>query len=141
MVEPKIKLLGYGTDFIVPVRAYLHRSGAELYGDGEADSHFMNTLAKNSNKFKELNYAILVLWGDLNNQQKVIDVFGFSGINPWPGNPDVSTLVFRNGIYSPLEHTTCGDTLILLGKEEEYRRTTTSLENYFREPLKIKLDI
>ena len=140
METSRIKLLGYGTEFIVPIRAYLHEFGSEIYRDGEANAHFMNTLAKNPDKFKKFDYAILVLWGDIDKKERVIDAFGFSGINRWPGNPDVSALVFRNGLYSQSENITCGDTLILLGKEEAYRRKTKSLDDYFRNHLDINLN-
>lgn len=73
-----------------------------------------------------LGYA----WGDRKTNQKVIDLFGFNDINDWPGNPDVSAYVVRNGVLIRDELICCGDALILLGREEEHRRKKESLEDY-----------
>jgi hypothetical protein len=68
----------------------------------------------------------------------MIDMAGLRDMEPWPGNPDVRTWVFENGFYVPRTHInshddisdTCGDTLIMYGREEEFRRTVSGLEEY-----------
>ena len=72
----------------------------------------------------------------------MVDLFGFSDLDSrlvpikLPGNPDVDNYVFRNGVYTPERKTiVCGDGLIVLGAEEEYRRQETkNLAEYLRSP-------
>jgi len=40
----------------------------------------------------------------------------------------------RNGVYVPDRHATCGDSMILIGREENHRRYTSSLEEYVSKP-------
>ncbi len=100
-----------------PVRAYLHRSGAHLYQ--QSARYFLeNILEKDMNEFNQFDYLIAAMWGDDSTGERIIDFFGYSGLHSWPGNPDVSSLVMKNGIITPQKIITCGDTLILLGKKK-----------------------
>ena len=80
------------------------------------------------------DYFLAVAWGNEESGQKVLDLFGFSGIRDWQtSNPDVTAWIFADGIYvspQPPNALTCGDALIMLGEEEKYRRTTPDLETY-----------
>ena len=77
------------------------------------------------------NYGIVVVWSegiDLHH-----DWFLFWGIQEWPGNPKVDSYVFQNGMWRPRARSvTCGDSLIMLGIEEQHRRTTKSRAEYLR---------
>ena len=92
----------------------------------------------------KFDYLLGAIWGK--KDEKIIDLFGFSDISEWPGNPDVTSFVIKNGGYdtredddSFVESYTCGDTLIMLGEEEKYRRTTKSLDEYMRNPPEISV--
>ena len=150
-------------------RVYIHSAGfAEVYGHKPAEDeaeeherlrrhvpdlvdaamgHFSDVWDKcrhasvdDPSFIGDFAYVLAVMWGDKSRNEKVIDFFGFSGINEWPGNPDVSAWVMREGVYVSQERfgdiyvqnrkITCGDTLILLGREEQYRRKTSTLEEY-----------
>lgn len=126
-------------------RAYVHRAGLDdVFGSKEKVMKYFNQQydVYLKEKFRDYDFSIAVLWGFLGSSKtkhKMIDVFGFHGLNRnWPGNPDVSNFVMDNGIFRPLEKTTdvttCGDTIMLLGKEEEYRRRTQNLDFYLNHP-------
>ncbi|HLD39217.1 MAG TPA: hypothetical protein VJB05_02815 [archaeon] len=75
-----------------------------------------------------------MLWGD--NGDRVAEVFGYGHVDKkdWPSNPEIYNWVFRNGIHQPKKRQiSCGDTLIVLGKEESVRRRTSSLGEYWNE--------
>ncbi len=144
VTETPFKARIHFADVSSPGRAYIHRAGLnEVFGSESAARNYFKQqyelyLKKN---FEKYDFTIAVLWGAKGQQvnYRNIDVFGFHGLNrKWPGNPDVSNFVLSNGIFKPLEKptdvTTCGDTLILLGKEEEYRRTTSGLDVYMNNP-------
>jgi len=134
-----------------PIRAYIHRAGTrDVFGsEASASEYFMEQLDSYlGENLSGYDFTLAVIWGSvgpstINSRPKTnyrnIDVFGFSGLKEnWSGNPDVSNFVMTNGIFRPLEKpadvTTCGDTLILLGREEGYRRTTPNLDFYMINP-------
>ena len=125
-------------DLFVPARVYVHEAGFEdvfLDVDG-AEERFRQHHADYEDMMKHLHgveYAIVALWG--NGDTSIIEYFGFADVDPWPGNPDVSSFVLKNGVYDKdRELIGCGDTMMILGAEEEFRRTTTSLDDYMRNP-------
>lgn len=138
-------------DRLPPIRAYIHSAGVgNVFGSEiSAKEYFMEQLGSYlEGNFRGYDFAIAVIWASVGpstvnsrpqTNYRSIDIFGFSGLRDnWLGNPDISNFVMTNGIFKPLEKptdvTTCGDTLILLGKEEEYRRTTPNLEFYMNNP-------
>ncbi|MDP1694142.1 MAG: hypothetical protein Q8L34_01240 [Candidatus Woesearchaeota archaeon] len=81
--------------------------------------------------FGRNNYSIVVVWADANKMRH--DWFYFHSISQWPGNPSVDVYVFKNKGFLPREHqVTCGDSLIMLGIEEQHRKTTKSRAEYLR---------
>lgn len=143
----------------IPTRGYLHKTGAEAYaprspqlfarvreGTEQIDAarDYLQTLLSREGVIPEgINYIIAILWGN-EEKEKVIDCFGFSGIEKfphWPGNPEVRAWVLINGVYSNStdiqREITCGDGIIILGQEEAYRRRCTSLEEYIQNPPEI----
>ncbi|GEM_PF-2898159 len=126
-----------------PGRGYFHTSGFnEIFG-GNVDaqeSYAFEALRDNSSLLRDTDYFLVAIWGDVSKGDKVMDLFTYNGVYPWPGNPEVSAYVLRNGIYAPEERSiTCGDTLMILGKEEEHRRQTTNLNEYISNPPVIEL--
>lgn len=123
-----------------PTRAYVHQAGLDLFGADDphaaAKQYLLESLAGNRGAFADQTYLLAAVWGDAARQERVIDVFGFSDVHPdqWPGNPDVSGWVIRNGIIVPSTKLTCGDMTIVLGEEEKYRRNSRSLEEYLVNP-------
>lgn len=124
----------------IPARAHLHRAGMGAYGnsDGERRRNAVQYLGElvHTQGFNRivaenrLEYAIAAMWGD--DGKRIADLFGFKDVkDKWPGNPDVMSWDFRDGVFTR-GALTCGDTLIMLGGEERYRRTTPDLETYMR---------
>src|SRR3989344_4406504 len=125
-----------------PVKAYLHtlemnRAWGPLPASNNAPRHLRDVLMDYQDSFSGFEFLIAGLWGRNDKRggiDKVIDIFGFQKIpsDKWPGNPEVSVLIHEKGsLFVPQKEHTCGDTLIMLGIEEAFRRTTTSLEEYF----------
>src|SRR3989344_4021912 len=121
-----------------PFRAYIHSSAAPAFSptahtnlEEQVRENLLLHLGKNFNLVKDFDFLITAAWGD--NKDKMLDIFGYSGI---------SFYVLRNGVLSQEKEITCGDTLIVLGEEERYRRTTLDLTSYIENPPKIEgLDI
>lgn len=115
------------------VRAYLHRAGLlSAYGQKDtpvdcAKSYMTEVIE--STDLQRYAWVLAAIWGN-SSGERCIDFFGYGGISDWTGNPDVSAFVVKNGIIIPQKEITCGDTLIVLGKEESFRRTTQNLEEY-----------
>ena len=125
-----------------PAKVYLHTLGmSEAWGEmptsRNAPDHFRKVLNDYSGSLSKFGFLFAGLWGRKNTQggiERVVDIFGFEKISPdkWPGNPEVSILLYLAGeLFVPQKEHTCGDTLIMLGREEAFRRTTKSLEEYF----------
>lgn len=127
-----------------PVRAYLHTAGfEEVYGgkiEPAADYllevlsifHSLPTPEQGNQDF-----LLAAIWGEIkpsdHTPSRNLDLFGLSDIvKNWPGNPDVSAWVFENGVYKHTHQITCGDTLIMLGEEENFRRTRCGSLNDYR---------
>ncbi|MBI2232731.1 MAG: hypothetical protein HYU56_02330 [Candidatus Aenigmarchaeota archaeon] len=83
--------------------------------------------------FEPDDFLIMALWG--NDGKQIAEVFGYFGTNPWPGNPEVNSWVFSDGIYQREQRQICcADTLIVLGREEEARRKAPDLKSYMQNP-------
>jgi len=124
-----------------PVRAWVHEAGNEIYGVletglTEARHYLRHCLELHKENLAQFQYVLAAIWGE--ETDKVIDVFGFKDINDWPGNPDVQPWIIRNGLWRREDSATCGDGIILLGQEEEYRRVCGSLDDYMANPPQLK---
>jgi len=128
----------------------------------EAKDHLVSTLdsmTKREKMFSSSEYVdplsfdflLAVLWGrsnpgcgqSISNGNRMIDFFGYSDVsrNPeyWPGNPEVEGWVMTDGIFTMKPHVmpgalTCEDTIILLGREGEYRRKCKDLKEFLEKP-------
>lgn len=122
-----------------PVRAYLHEAGLDAYSTLEIGSvdaarkYFLDVFEwQDVSKYQ---FVLAAMWGKVNGvnePERNIDFFGLSDIdeNGWPGNPEVSAWVVKNGVVVPQKEITCGDTLIVLGEEEKYRRKCKNMADY-----------
>lgn len=126
-----------------PARAYVYGHGLEECFSGnkglihEALDYFEFVHKKAKSKIPisdQIDYFLGVIWGNKVTGEKTVDLFGFYDIKEWPGNPTVSEWVVRNGVFVRSHELTCGDTLIVLGKEESYRRFRNSLKEYLMNP-------
>ena len=97
---------------------------------GRQNEYVKEVLGKHKQTFAKYQFIMGILWGDVETKEEVADIFGFRGIPGWPGNPEVDSMVFRNGIHVPNSAIGCGDGLVLLGAFEQTRRTTKSLSDF-----------
>ncbi len=119
-----------------PAKLYVHEAGyKDTIGDvSYARRHALDVLYDNSDIIKPADFFLVALWGK--NGTKITEVCGYDGIDPWPGNPDIRSWVFHNGVYRPeispkeKDPVACEDTFIAFGDEGMYRRRTRSLEEY-----------
>ena len=120
-----------------PGRLYLHKAGLNLYGinpitAGKED--FKRARELLAGQGKNYPWVIGILWGD--QEERVTDFFMYSGIDSdsdWGKNPEMSYAQFRSGVYvEKPEIITCGDGLIILGKEEEHRRKSIGIRDYLQ---------
>lgn len=123
---------------LAPLRAYVHKSGSAIFKDlkplcsdgiDNVRKYLVETLCSNRKIMRDADFFLAAVWGA--GKDRMIDLFKYTDTKNWPGNPDVSAFVFENGVYQPeRKKITCGDTLIMLGAEEQFRRSTESLDKY-----------
>ena len=116
-----------------PGRLYIHEDGSKdvFHGDEErAVDYFFIAVDKNKELLSDIDYFLAAVWGDVSKNEKVADVFGYTGIDNWPGNPEVYAWTLKEGVYVPSNAIACGDMLIMLGKEEEYTRSRKNAYEY-----------
>jgi hypothetical protein len=130
-----------------PTRIYFHESGfSEAFNDNPSFQPWVNALTHLSRIFdskldqshdlRNFNYAIAFLWGQ--EKDKMVDLFAYDAISRWPGNPSISSFIFRNGVYEPDNHEIgCGDGSIVICVEEEYRRKCKNLQYFLQNPPEI----
>ncbi|MEK6825700.1 MAG: hypothetical protein AABY00_02855 [Nanoarchaeota archaeon] len=128
---------------IIPARAYLHSAGLEVFHpepQQTAIEYFKQMLEERHRKgrLETIDFVIGILWGNTSSEphEKMLDLFGYriNSTDPWrTSNPEVHTWTICNGVYVQSTEIACEDGMITLGKEAEYRRSTTSLEAYMRE--------
>jgi hypothetical protein len=75
-------------------------------------------------------YHIVILWRD--GDYKMTDVWIFDGLNDLSINPNVRVRNFRNDTEYKNEDITAGDGLVILGREDECRRNSKSLESFIK---------
>ena len=129
-------------DVICPTIVYLHASGltSGAFTNYNEAMNYIPFLLKGKS-FDKVNYLIALLWGK--DGARNADLFVFSDINmkDWPGNPEVHSRVFNEYEIQSSGAISCGDGLILLGREEEHRRQCASIDDYLsRRPLILKSD-
>lgn len=123
-----------------PARAYFHEAGFDAFGrlDGTPSGVQLGTayvsdiLEFHKRLLEPAGFVLAFLWGS--EGRKVVELFGYSA-DDWPGNPDVHSWVFKDGIYHIAENQiSCGDSMIVLGREEEHRRRAPDLKAYMQYP-------
>ena len=116
-----------------PSRLYVHTSGAELYEDESPRAqmeYFINLVERNPG-FLGSSLLVGIVWGDVERRQRVADVFAFDCTDSdWSFNPEIDSYVFRSSDLDVDSPVTCGDGLIVLGAEEQFRRSCKNLHAY-----------
>ncbi len=116
----------------VPIKLYAHEAGLREAFSGswqEAMRYGGIVLGRNRERLMPADFVLAVVWSDGNSP--IVEAFSYFGVDPWPGNPEVRSYVFKNGVYVPEERgIECEDTTILRGQEGQLRRRTKSLEEY-----------
>jgi len=120
-------------------KAYTHNSGQRFFNSDDLISHYLALSFDNAPlETENLDYFISILWS-ASNEEHLIDFFGYSDIkNNWKGNPDISSWVLKNRVWRKDNNITCGEGIILLGKEEEFRRKTKNIEEYMKTTLDLE---
>ena len=110
----------------IPLRGYIHKNGIETAYNSleDAAKHLLYVYKKHVEK----GFVIATVWGI--NSNKMINLFNYRNFTNWPGNPDLFKISIENGIKVKRDKLTCADAIIILGKEEEKRRKTKSIEEY-----------
>jgi hypothetical protein len=81
-------------------------------------------------------YHIVILWDQASDDKKaqsidiMSDVWIFDKIDSWGSGPLVDVKIYRNNNLETAIGVSAGDGLVMLGREEELRRTSESLESY-----------
>ena len=116
------------------IQVYLHNVGIEAFGSNPISSA-RNELSSVLGKIDEdYLWVIGILWGDYGIP--IVEVFAYNGIqrNKWPGNPEVFYFQFRSRqLVENSRSLTCGDGLMILGREEEFRRHKKTLKEYIND--------
>ena len=117
-----------------PGRAYIHYLGMnEVYGSVKSAYNYLFFALSKHDKLLTFDFFLANVWGDIKEDKKVIDFFGYKDIKVW-GNSNPSAIPFQvvNGDYFPDGIITCEDTLIAFGREGEFRRKTNNLDEFMR---------
>lgn len=136
-------LLEEGLDHIqdfIPARAWLHIAGLkEVFRDNWQDSaeYFVELMGRNFRKmraeFPQAQFAIASVWGDtsIGRKDPCADLFLYHE-RDFGANMSVALYNFRGYEIEAGRGATCEDTLLVLGKEAEYRRGCNNVREYMR---------
>jgi hypothetical protein len=127
------------------IRGYLHSNGAAFPQTSDAFAYLCELEEKHRVALGECDYVIAALWG---SDARFADMYGYSDIGTWPGNPTRSNWVLKEGVWSqPTAPTVkgsesgCEDTDLLLGAEGILRRTCGSLDEFLRSENSLKIPV
>lgn len=118
-------------------KLYLHEYGYEnAFGGGQAGlvagrAYFLETVTQVQHILPlPDDFMLAALWGD-DGGSRMAEMFAYKGIEKWPGNPTVYSLVFRNGVYeAKTRQIACEDMMLAFSDESAFRRTTKSPEEF-----------
>jgi len=107
--------------------------------DIKSISNHLEKLYSNNKVLKVGTYHIIILWDEITDNTKVnnidimTDVWIFDKVDSWGSGPLVDVKIFRNLEIESAIGVSAGDGLLMLGREEELRRNSSSLENYLND--------
>ncbi len=132
---PKGQGMIHGLDFIV----YIHHSYVSMRGHGEVIEEVFdkNPQLKENLKKVGTDYCIALIWGQ--DGADCVDLWIYTDVKDkkqTEANPDMDVLIFKDGELGKIPRTTCGQSVIVLGLEEQYRIIDCqSLNDYLSRPL------
>ena len=117
-------------------KVYVHRIGFENSFRGSlesAEKYFKELISERRMMFYDFQYVLGTLFGK--NAVPVADLFGFGEANGLTDSRLYSEMRFKDWRFSPpgvdyKGEETIGDTLIMLGEEEKFRRRVSNLEEF-----------
>ena len=100
------------------------------------EKHLEQLYSTNSQLVNVGEYHIVILWDEASDDKsaKSIDVMSdvwiFDKLESWGSGPLVDVKIFRDMSLETGIGVSAGDGLLMLGREEELRRSSKSLEDY-----------
>lgn len=100
------------------------------------NAHLTKLYSVNSEILHVGAYHIVILWDEASDDKEaqsidvMSDVWIFDKVDSWGSGPLVDVKIFRNLNLETGIGVSAGDGLLMLGREEELRRTATSLGEY-----------
>jgi len=116
-----------------PVRIHVSEMGySDVFGGNEDQMkrYTSQVFSKHNHLFRKSNVLIGMLWADPITLAKTLDIFGLSKEEKWEDNLGIYSWVIHNNEHFPKDPISCGEGIIRLGKELEYRKTTKNIEDY-----------
>jgi hypothetical protein len=113
--------------------------GVEKVLDRKKQQSIEDHLAKlytNNPQLSAGTYHIIILWDEASDNKAassvdiMTDVWIFDKIDSWGSGPLVDAKIYRNMKPETTIGISAGDGLLMLGREEELRRTSKSLDEY-----------
>lgn len=104
--------------------------------DQSIQTHLKQLYEANGKLLEQGTYHIIILWDEATDDKDaksidvMTDVWIFDKIESWGSGPLVDVKIFRNFKLETGIGVSAGDGLLMLGREEELRRTAESLDNY-----------
>lgn len=105
-------------------------------GNKSIEMHLVDLYSSNSNILSAGTYYIVILWDESTDDKTsrstdvMTDIWIFDKIESWGAGPLVDVKTFRNNKLESSSGISTGDGLLMLGKEEEFRRNSKNLESY-----------
>jgi len=116
----------------LPIVVYPHRKALRASFTREANGcleRYVHELYEGHTELFEMSdYHIVVLWGE--SGDRMADVWKFDRVADWGSGPRADVLVYRELRREYDVGISAGDALIMLGKEEEWRRRAHDLVKY-----------
>lgn len=99
-------------------------------------NHLKTLYSKNGELLTPGEYHIVILWDEASDDKNansidvMSDVWIFDKLDSWGSGPLVDVKIFRNMELETGIGVSAGDGLLMLGREEEVRRNSKSLNDY-----------
>jgi len=98
--------------------------------------HLERLYSTNDQLLRTGEYHIVILWDESSDDKNansvdiMSDVWVFDKLDSWGSGPLVDVKIFRNMLLETSIGVSAGDGLLMLGREEELRRTAKDLDDY-----------
>jgi hypothetical protein len=126
----------YFTEKRPQIMAFLHSAGLEVYGSQmqakeNAFNYFKSVLEMSKQQFVGYKSVLAMIWAIREIEiSKIINFFGV-GSPDMPGRPYIDSWTIKNELPVGQKEGIPGDTIPIVGREEERIRKSRSLDEYF----------